>query len=127
MRRASLVALAHGGGQLAEFGVALTNLCARPVSGRGAHARRFEAGRRELAAKCERMHPGVVAFVGLSLYQAYFSLKRAAARAPSRRPSPAGARIRGAEPERLMRVPGFCEKAVCTELRDFVGGAAVRG
>jgi TDG/mug DNA glycosylase family protein len=60
---------------LAEFGIALTNLCARPTRSAAELTRAdIERGRRVLARKCERLRPRVVAFVGLSVYQQYFSL-----------------------------------------------------
>ena len=61
--------------RLAEFGVALTNLCPRPTrSAADLGPDEIARGRRTLARKCSRWCPAVVAFVGLSLYQMYFGL-----------------------------------------------------
>src|SRR5262245_45841371 len=60
---------------LAEFGIALTNLCARPTRTAAELTRDdLERGRRVLRQKCARLRPRVVAFVGLSGYQTYFRL-----------------------------------------------------
>jgi double-stranded uracil-DNA glycosylase len=63
--------------ELALEGIALTNLCARPTR-TAAELRQEEiaSGRRTLARKIARLEPRVVAFVGLSLYQAFFGLKQ---------------------------------------------------
>jgi double-stranded uracil-DNA glycosylase len=74
--------------RLAEFGIALTNLCARPTRSAAELTRAdFDRGRRVLERKCEQLRPRVVAFVGLSVYQTYFRL-----------PASGGA---GAKPERI--------------------------
>ncbi len=59
--------------RLAEFGLALTNICPR-ASRTAAELSTAElrAGRRTLERKIARLRPGVVAFVGLTIYQAYF-------------------------------------------------------
>jgi TDG/mug DNA glycosylase family protein len=59
--------------RLAEFGIGLTNLCARTTR-TAAELTRAEiaAGREILAEKIARWHPGVVAFVGITLYGLYF-------------------------------------------------------
>jgi TDG/mug DNA glycosylase family protein len=63
--------------RLAEFRIALTNLCARPTRSAAELGRAdVELGRRILARKCARMKPRVVAFVGLSVYQMYFGHAR---------------------------------------------------
>ncbi len=63
--------------RLAEFGIALTNLCARPTRSAAELTRGdIERGRRILAKKCARLRPRVIAFVGLSVYQMYFGLSR---------------------------------------------------
>ena len=79
--------------RLAEFGIALTNLCPRTTR-TAAELTRAEIarGRAALARKIARWQPAVVAFVGVSLYAMYFGrAARAAARARSRRRSPARA------------------------------------
>ncbi len=64
--------------RLAEFGLALTNLCPRATRSAAeltlAERRR---GQKELARKIEALQPKVVAFVGLTLYREYFGLKNA--------------------------------------------------
>ena len=59
--------------RLAEFGYALTNLCPR-ASRQAAELTReeLECGRRDLARKVRRLKPGVVVFVGLSIYRSFF-------------------------------------------------------
>jgi TDG/mug DNA glycosylase family protein len=109
--------------RLGDLGIALTNLCPR-MTRTAAELKPDEIarGRRALARKIARLRPGVVAFVGLSLYQMYFALPRSG-----------GA---GAKPERISdaRVfvvpnpsglnasfPGFQQKLVWFEaLRRFV-------
>lgn len=63
-------------GRLAEFGIALSNLCPRPTrSAAELGALEIERGVVELSRKIARSKPLVVAFVGVSLYTAYFKLK----------------------------------------------------
>ena len=59
--------------RLAEFGIALTNLCPRTTR-TAAELTRAEIarGRVALARKIARWKPAVVAFVGVSLYAMYF-------------------------------------------------------
>ncbi len=62
-------------GRLAEFGMALTNLCPRAT--RAASELRpdeMKTGLRTLTAKIRRVRPAIVAFVGITLYQYFFSL-----------------------------------------------------
>ncbi|HLH75724.1 MAG TPA: mismatch-specific DNA-glycosylase [Candidatus Binataceae bacterium] len=63
--------------RLSEFGLALTNLCAR-ASASAAELRRdeFEEGKRQLRSKIERLKPKFVVFVGLSAYQQFFGKSR---------------------------------------------------
>ncbi|SRR5579871_5658343 len=59
--------------RLAEFGMALTNLC--PRASREASelsAAEIEAGKRTLLKKIRRLHPAVVALVGVSIYRQLF-------------------------------------------------------
>ena len=60
-------------GRLVEFGMAMTNLCAR-ASRSAAELTRKEiiAGRRVLAKKIQRIKPEVVAFIGLTIYRDFF-------------------------------------------------------
>ena len=79
--------------RLAEFGIALTNLCPRTTRtaaelGRAEIAR----GRAALATKVARWRPAVVAFVGVSLYPLYFG--KVATGGPGDKPETiAGARV----------------------------------
>jgi TDG/mug DNA glycosylase family protein len=63
--------------RLATYGIGLTNLCPRSTrTAAELTAAEIDRGRRALAAKCRRWRPAVVAFVGVSLYQTYFRLKK---------------------------------------------------
>jgi TDG/mug DNA glycosylase family protein len=69
--------------RLAEFGLALTNLCARPTRAASELSRdEMESGRRTLRRKIARLSPKVVAFVGLTIYQAYFAHKESGGAGP---------------------------------------------
>jgi TDG/mug DNA glycosylase family protein len=109
--------------ELAEFGIALTNLCPRVTrTAAELEADEIERGRRVLARKCARLRPRVVAFVGLSLYQMYFRLPRSggAGEKPER---VAGARVFVVpNPSGLnASFPGFEHKLVWFQkLRRFV-------
>ncbi len=109
--------------RLAEFGVALTNICPR-VTRTAAELTSAElgAGRRALGRKIEKMRPRVVAFVGLSVYQTFFGLKKSGG------PGPKPERVAGARvfvvpnPSGLnASYPGFADKLVWYEgLRAFM-------
>jgi TDG/mug DNA glycosylase family protein len=108
--------------ELVRWGIALTNLCRRPTrSAAELRPDEFEAGRRLLARKCARLRPGVVAFVGVSLYQAYFRLPKSGG--PGAKPERiAGARVFAVpNPSGLnASFPGFAHKLVWYErLRAF--------
>ena len=109
--------------RLAEYGLALTNLCPRPT--RAAAELTLDEiarGRRTLARKCAALRPAVVAFVGVSLYQAYFRLPRSGG-AGEKPETIAGARVFVVpNPSGLnASFPGFAHKLVWFEaLRDFV-------
>jgi TDG/mug DNA glycosylase family protein len=61
--------------ELGEFGIGLTNLCPRTTRSAAQLTRAdIDRGRRALARKIARLRPRVVAFVGLSVYQAFFLL-----------------------------------------------------
>jgi len=61
--------------RLAELGIALTNLCPRPTRAAAELSRsELVRGRATLARKIARWRPRVVAFVGVSLYRAYFGV-----------------------------------------------------
>jgi len=108
--------------RLIEFGLALTNLCRRPTrSAAELSSAEMAQGRTLLARKIARVHPGIVAFVGISIYRHFFKV-----------PAGDGA---GAKPEKISdaRVfalpnpsglnasfPGFKHKLIWFEkLRDF--------
>jgi double-stranded uracil-DNA glycosylase len=60
-------------GRLAEFGMALTNLCPRPSrEASELTAAEIEAGKRALLKKIRRLRPRFVAFVGVSIYRRIF-------------------------------------------------------
>jgi TDG/mug DNA glycosylase family protein len=108
--------------RLAEFGIALTNLCSRGTRSAADLSRReMETGRKTLANKIARMRPRVVAFVGVSLYQTFFKLKTSGG--PGPKPETiAGARVFVVpNPSGLnASFPGFSHKLVWYEkLREF--------
>jgi TDG/mug DNA glycosylase family protein len=124
--------------RLAEFGLALTNLCPRATRAAAELGREeIERGKRTLTAKIGRLRPEVVAFVGITIYRDFFG------KAPSKAISPpsvqsasAGA---GAKPELIWGAkvfvlpnpsglnasfPGFKHKLVWFErLREFIDSA----
>jgi TDG/mug DNA glycosylase family protein len=72
--RLTPVLLEYGEDQrLAEFGIALTNLCPRTTRTAAELSRaEIDRGRATLARKIARWRPAVVAFVGVSLYAMFF-------------------------------------------------------
>lgn len=109
--------------QLARFGISLTNLCPRPTRAASELSRdEMAAGVKTLQRKCARLRPGVVAFVGISLYQTFFGLGKSGG------PGAKAERIAGAyvfvvpNPSGLnASFPGFSHKLVWYEqLRAFV-------
>jgi TDG/mug DNA glycosylase family protein len=113
--------------RLAEFGIALTNLCPRVTrTAAELEADEIERGRRTLSRKVTRLEPRVVAFVGVSLYQMYFRLPKSGG--PGEKPETiAGARVFVVpNPSGLnASFPGFEHKLVWFKaLRKFVGRAA---
>ena len=109
--------------RLSLEGIALTNLCARPTrSAAELTPAEYERGRRILARKIARLRPGVVAFVGLSLYQAFFRLPKSGGAGPKPE-TIAGARVFVVpNPSGLnASFPGFASKLVWFEaLRVFI-------
>jgi double-stranded uracil-DNA glycosylase len=111
--------------RLAEFGIALTNLCPRTTR-TAAELTRAEIarGRTALARKIARWKPAVVAFVGVSLYAIYFRGSRGARGGPGAKPETiAGARVFVVpNPSGLnASYPGFAHKLVWFErLRRFM-------
>lgn len=110
-------------GRLAEFGLALTNLCQRATrSASELRPEEIQRGKRTLARKIRRLRPTVVAFVGVSIYRLFFDK--------------GGNKGAGAKPETIFgaRVfvlpnpsglnasfPGFEDKLVWYEgLREFI-------
>jgi double-stranded uracil-DNA glycosylase len=101
-------------GRLAEFGLALTNLCPRATRAASELSRdEMRRGLGVLKRKIRRLRPAVVAFVGLTLYQDFFGY-----------PASGGA---GAKPETIYgarvfvlpnpsglnaNFPGFADKLV---------------
>lgn len=63
--------------RIAVWGLALTNLCARPTRAAAELSRaEMEAGARTLLRKCARLRPRLVALVGVGVYQTVFGLPR---------------------------------------------------
>ncbi len=83
--------------RLAEFGLALTNLCPRATRAAAELSREeIERGKRTLVAKIRRLRPEVVAFVGLTIYREFFG--KPPPRTSGSRPTPpaiAGAGAKG--------------------------------
>jgi double-stranded uracil-DNA glycosylase len=111
------------GGRLAEFELALTNLCPRPTRAAAELTRaELERGRRVLARKIRRLHPRVVAFVGVGIYRDFFG-RSASAGAGAKPETIFGARVFVLpNPSGLNAAfPGFRDKLVWFErLREFV-------
>ena len=110
-------------GRMIEFQMAMTNLCAR-ASRSAAELRReeIEAGKRILATKIARLHPEVVAFVGLSIYRDFFG-KAATAGAGAKAEVISGARVFVLpNPSGLnASFPGFKDKLIWFQrLREFI-------
>jgi len=90
-------------GRLAELGVGLTNVCARPTRAAAELTTRdLDRGWAILVRKCVRMKPGVVGLVGLSLYTSYVRWNNRRQRALAR-PAPGP----GAKPETIANAPIF--------------------
>lgn len=65
--------------RLAEFGIALTNLCSRPTRSAAELTRAdIERGRRALVKKCARIEPRVVASSGSPFIRCFSGLRGAA-------------------------------------------------
>jgi TDG/mug DNA glycosylase family protein len=100
--------------RLAQFGIALTNICPRTTrTAAELRPAEMEAGRRALAKKIEVWRPRVVAFVGLSVYQTFFALKKSGGAGPKEE-RVAGARVFVVpNPSGLnASYPGFADKLV---------------
>lgn len=100
--------------ELARFGIALTNLCPRGTrTAAELDAAEIARGRRTLARKISTWRPGVVAFVGVTLYAMYFD--RGSGRGPGPKPETiGGARVFVVpNPSGLnASFPGFSHKLV---------------
>lgn len=108
--------------RLAEFRLALTNLCPRPTRSAAELSRREIAeGRAALARKVRAWKPQVVALVGVTLYRQIFQRPR------GKGPGPKEERLEGARvfvlpnPSGLnASFPGFAHKLIWFErLREF--------
>src|SRR5262245_9016310 len=109
--------------RLAEFDIALTNLCPRATrTAAELTPDEIARGRRALARKCALWRPRVIAFVGLTLYRMYFG--RVASAGPGPKPETvSGARVFVVpNPSGLnASFPGFSHKLVWfKKLRRFV-------
>jgi TDG/mug DNA glycosylase family protein len=103
--------------RLSEFGIALTNICSRTTRTAAELApKELAEGRSILADKIESMRPRVVAFVGLSVYQTFFGLKKSGGAGPKPE-KVAGARVFVVpNPSGLnASYPGFADKLVWYE------------
>ena len=134
--------------RLAEFGLALTNLCPRATRAAAELSREeIERGKRRLTAKIRHLGPEVVAFVGVTIYRDFFGkAPTKASGRPSIETASASATAsagEGAKTERICGAkvfvlpnpsglnasfPGFKHKLVWFErLREFIDlGAAYR-
>jgi TDG/mug DNA glycosylase family protein len=110
--------------RLAQFGIALTNLCARTTRTAAELTRaEIEVGRAILADKIARWKPGVVAFVGVTLYGLYFGKQASSPGPGAKAETISGARVFVVpNPSGLnASFPGFAHKLVWFErLRAFV-------
>jgi double-stranded uracil-DNA glycosylase len=121
------VALAHADDhRLAEFGLALTNLCPRATrSAAELRSDEIERGKVVLRRKIGRLRPAVVAFVGITIYRQFFGLS-ASGGAGNKPETIAGARVFVLpNPSGLnASFPGFKHKLIWFErLRDFIESA----
>jgi len=109
-------------GKLVEYGLALTNLCARATRSASELERdEIQRGRKTLLRKIAHLQPAVVAFVGATIYP-YFSTSRAASGVGPKSEVFHGARLFVLpNPSGLnANFPGFNDKLVWFErLREF--------
>jgi TDG/mug DNA glycosylase family protein len=100
--------------RMAEFGMALTNLCARPSrEASELSAAEIQAGKLRLVRKIRRLHPRLLAFVGISIYRQFFPASTS--KGPGLKPETlAGARIfvLPNPSGRNAAFPGFEDKVV---------------
>ena len=124
--------------RLAEFGLALTNLCPRATRAAAELSREeIERGTRRLTAKIRRLRPEVVAFVGITIYRDFFG--KLVSRASGKTSGKLSAGSAGAKTELICGAqvfvlpnpsglnasfPGFQHKLVWFErLREFIDSA----
>jgi TDG/mug DNA glycosylase family protein len=116
--------------RLADFGIALTNLCPRSTrTAAELTAEEMARGRRTLVRKCEELEPRVVGLVGVTLYGQIFGARAGGG------PGPKPERLGGApvfvvpNPSGLnASFPGFAHKLVWyVRLRAFVDEAVAGG
>jgi double-stranded uracil-DNA glycosylase len=109
-------------GKLADFGLALTNLCARATRAASELERdEIQRGKGQVLRKIARLRPAVVAFVGATIYR-YFSTNRASGGVGPKPEIICGARVFVLpNPSGLnANFPGFKDKLVWFEkLREF--------
>ncbi len=109
--------------RLVEFGLAMTNLCARATRSAAELTREeIVAGKRVLGRKIQRFGPEVVAFVGLSIYRDFFG-KAASPGAGAKVEVISGARVFVLpNPSGLnASFPGFKHKLIWFDkLREFI-------
>jgi double-stranded uracil-DNA glycosylase len=113
--------------KLADYGLALTNLCPRATRSAVELERdEIQRGKRALLRKVARLQPAVVAIVGASIYQ-YFCPDRTSGGVGPKLETICGARVFVLpNPSGLnANFPGFKDKLVWFEkLREFAGLAA---
>ncbi len=122
--------------RIAEFGLALTNLCPRATRAAAELSREeIERGKRTLRIKIRRLRPEVVAFVGVTIYRDFFG--KAASRTSGKPLAGAASAGAGAKLELICDAkvfvlpnpsglnasfPGFKHKLIWFErLREFIG------
>jgi double-stranded uracil-DNA glycosylase len=114
--------------RLAEFGIALTNLCPRPTRMASELTRdEIVRGRRALVRKCRQLGPKVVGLVGVTLHAQVFGIRSGGG------PGAKSERLGGApvfvvpNPSGLnASFPGFAHKLIWyVRLRAFVDHTAV--
>jgi TDG/mug DNA glycosylase family protein len=107
--------------KLVQYGLALTNLCARATRSASELGRdEIQRGKRAVLRKIARLQPAVVAFVGASIYRYFYANRAGGGVGP--KPEIYGARVFVLpNPSGLnANFPGFNDKLVWFEkLRDF--------
>jgi TDG/mug DNA glycosylase family protein len=117
-------------GKLVDYGLALTNLCARATrSASELEREEIQRGKRSTLRKIARLQPAVVAFVGASIYP-HFAAKRASGGVGAKPETIGGARVFVLpNPSGLnANFPGFKDKLVWFEkLREYAELGIERG